>query len=289
MSRRVILIICIFAWFGIAVTSAETVDYKTDKTYLELRDSMHHAFNDGDSLRFFPAVKKLEEYLLSKNDLHSYYTQRCNEIVFLMNRQKIYEAYMLGRQLSQELREKKLDKEMYMAYNMLGHINRYCGNKAAAKRNFSYVIELMEKYEIRAQKKEVAAPESGDDSTDTEYVYLINGKTEDQAKTDGLHYELALEIATRIETNDLSQITLSLSPETTPTGAKLDVSVVGTLSASGDLEYVVMNKVADGSTDNKQYKITLRFADTLGAVGYKWKLYDIESVMPQTQTEGSTP
>ena len=111
----------------------------------------------------------------------------------------------------------------------------------------------------------------------------------DQAKTDGLHYELALEIAKRIETNDLSQITLSLSPETTPTGAKLDVSVVGTLSASGDLEYVVMNKVADGSTDNKQYKITLRFADTLGALGYKWKLYDIEIVMPQTKTEGSTP
>ena len=162
---------------------------------------------------------------------------------------------------------------------------RYYSVNSAAR----LLIELMEKYEIRAQKKEVAAPESGDDSTDTEYVYLINGKTEDQAKTDGLHYELALEIAKRIETNDLSQITLSLSPETTPTGAKLDVSVVGTLSASGDLEYVVMNKVADGSTDNKQYKITLRFADTLGAVGYKWKLYDIESVMPQTQTEGSTP
>ena len=67
MSRRVILIICIVAWFGIGA-SAEKADYKTDKTYLELHDSMHHAFNDGDSVRFFPAVKKLEEYLLSKND-----------------------------------------------------------------------------------------------------------------------------------------------------------------------------------------------------------------------------
>lgn len=33
-----------------------------------------------------------------------------------------------------------------MAYNMLGHLNRYCGNKAAARRNFNYVIEQMEKY-----------------------------------------------------------------------------------------------------------------------------------------------
>ena len=182
MSRRVILIICIFAWFGIAVTSAETVDYKTDKTYLELRDSMHHAFNDGDSLRFFPAVKKLEEYLLSKNDLHSYYTQRCNEIVFLMNRQKIYEAYMLGRQLSQELREKKLDKEIYMAYNMLGHINRYCGNKAAAKRNFSYVIELMEKYDYY-------------ESIPPIYMNIVNVEIDDDPEEALQMLDKALEIA----------------------------------------------------------------------------------------------
>jgi signal transduction histidine kinase len=52
---------------------------------------------------------------------------------------------MLGRQLSIELREKGLDNEMYMAYNMLGHINRYCGNKESAKRNFRTVIDMMEK------------------------------------------------------------------------------------------------------------------------------------------------
>ena len=146
MNRRLLLIIGIIAGLGIGRMSAEKVDYKNDKTYLELRDSMHHAFNDADSARFFPALKNLEDYLLQQNDLHAYYTQRCNEIVFQLNRQKIYEAYILGRDLSMELREKKLDKEMYMAYNMLGHLNRYCGNKAAARRNFSYVIEQMEKY-----------------------------------------------------------------------------------------------------------------------------------------------
>ena len=127
-------------------TAAADQDYKQEPEYLALRDSMHHAFNDGDSVRFFPAVKALQDYLLKKGDQHAYYTQRCNEIVFEMNQRKVFEAYMLGRQLSMELREKGLDKEMYMAYNMLGHINRLCGNKKAAKRNFYTVIGMMEKY-----------------------------------------------------------------------------------------------------------------------------------------------
>ena len=126
-------------------TAALADDYKQKPEYLALRDSMHHAFNDGDSVRFFPALKALQDYLLEQGDLHAYYTQRCNEIVFEMNRRKIFEAYMLGRKLSMELTDKGLDNEMYMAYNMLGHINRICGNKKAAKRNFYRVIDMMEK------------------------------------------------------------------------------------------------------------------------------------------------
>ena len=126
-------------------SNASAQDYKQSPEYLALRDSMHHAFNDGDSIRFFPALKALQDYLLQQGDIHAYYTQRCNEIIFEMNRRKIFEAYMLGRQLSLELREKGLDNEMYMAYNMLGHINNICGNKKAAKRNFYTVIDLMEK------------------------------------------------------------------------------------------------------------------------------------------------
>ena len=126
-------------------TAAGAGDYRQKPEYIALRDSMHHAFNDGDSVRFFPALKALQDYLLKQGDTHAYYTQRCNEIIFEMNRRKIFEAYMLGRQLSMELREKNLDNEMYMAYNMLGHINNICGNKKAAKRNFYTVIDLMEK------------------------------------------------------------------------------------------------------------------------------------------------
>ena len=118
--------------------------YDKDSVFQALRSSVHHAFNDGDSARFFPAVKALEKYLYDKNDLHGYYTQRCNEIVFLMNMQRIIEAYKLAQALSKELREKKVDKEMYMAVNMMGHINRYCGNKEEAKKNWFQVLKMME-------------------------------------------------------------------------------------------------------------------------------------------------
>ena len=137
--------------FAIVVTFLSVInihaadDYKDTPEYLALRDSMHHAFNDGDSIRFFRHVKKLENYLFDKDDLHAYYTQRCNEIVFLLNQQSIFEAYKLARALSQELIQQKLDKEMYMAYNMMGHIYNYSGNQENAKQCFWEVIHRMEK------------------------------------------------------------------------------------------------------------------------------------------------
>lgn len=126
-------------------TAATNQDYKNEPEYLSLRDSLHHAFNNADSARFFSTVKKLEDYLLEKNDLHAYYTQRCNEIIFNLNRQNVFEAYKLGTKLSKELTEKQLDKEMYMAINMMGHIHNYCGNKESAKKCFWEVIARMKK------------------------------------------------------------------------------------------------------------------------------------------------
>lgn len=120
-------------------------DYKETPEYFALRDSMHHAFNAADSARFFYHVKNLEDFLYEKDDLHAYYTQRCNEIVFLLNRQNVVEAYKLATTLSQELLQRKLDNEMYMAYNMMGHIYNYSGNWENAKQCFWEVIHRMEK------------------------------------------------------------------------------------------------------------------------------------------------
>ena len=98
MNFRTILLALTMLLAASHATAAD--DYKTSAEYLALRDSMHHAFNNGDSARFFPALRNLEEYLLKQDDLHAYYTQRCNEIVFLMNRQRIFEAYKRAQQLS---------------------------------------------------------------------------------------------------------------------------------------------------------------------------------------------
>ena len=143
--KTFLLALCILFLSGNTVF-AQAVDYSNDKTYQKLYGAMHRAFNEGDSTNFFPAVKTLQQYLFDKDDMHGYYTQRCNEIVFLMNQQRIYEAYKLARELSKELREKKINKEMYMAMNMLGHINRYCGNKEEAKENWREVLRLMEEH-----------------------------------------------------------------------------------------------------------------------------------------------
>ena len=135
--KRTLFVLLLF--LGLLPLRAEE-DYMKSPQYKVLRDSMNHAFNDNDSSRFFIAIKNLEDYLLQHNDLHNYYTQRCNEIVFLMNSKKIFEAYKLSRQLSQDLRDNKLDKEMYMAYNMLGHIYRYCGNEKEAVNMFHKLL-----------------------------------------------------------------------------------------------------------------------------------------------------
>ena len=64
--KRVYLLLTLTLCFAIRIAAA--VDYTNDKVYQTLRDSMHHAFNDGDSARFFPAVKKLESYLQKQNE-----------------------------------------------------------------------------------------------------------------------------------------------------------------------------------------------------------------------------
>ena len=124
--------------------TAAPAETKTSAEYLALRDTMHKAFNDADTARFYRAVKKLKLYLLHQGDLHAYYTQRCNEIVFQLNRQNIFEAYKQAKQLSVELTDRKLDKEMYMAINMMGHIYHYSGNEETAKQCFREVIRRME-------------------------------------------------------------------------------------------------------------------------------------------------
>ena len=129
---------------GKSAAQSADADYKQSKEYLALRDSVYNSFNNADSTRFFVAIERLENYLLEQNDLHAYYTQRCNEIIFQLNRQRVFEAYKLATQLSKELTDRKLDKEMYMAINMMGHIYRYSGNKESAKRCFWEVIRRME-------------------------------------------------------------------------------------------------------------------------------------------------
>ena len=176
------LLLLLTATLLISFCKAAESDYKTSKEFLSLRDSMHHAFNDGDTARFFPAIRNLLSYLEKQNDPHAYYTQRCNVIVFLMNQKRIFEAYKLARELSAELREKKLDKEMYMATNMLGHINRYCGNGEEAKENWREALQMMEEAGYYSSMPPI-------------YMNIVNVTTEDSIEETDSLLAKALEIA----------------------------------------------------------------------------------------------
>ena len=176
------LLLLLTATLLVSFCKAAESDYKTSKEFLSLRDSMHHAFNDGDTARFFPAIRNLLRYLEKQNDPHAYYTQRCNVIVFLMNQKRIFEAYKLARELSAELREKKLDKEMYMATNMLGHINSYCGNGEEAKENWREALQMMEEAGYYSSMPPI-------------YMNIVNVTTEDSIEETDSLLAKALEIA----------------------------------------------------------------------------------------------
>ena len=145
VARRAALGLLTAVMLLVAVPVWASSDYKTSPEFISLRNAMSRAFNEDDSVHFYTTVHQLEQYVLQQGDMHAYYTQRCNEIVFELNRQNIFEAYMLSVKLSRELTERKLDKEMYMAINMMGHIYHFSGNNASAKRCFWEVIRMMEK------------------------------------------------------------------------------------------------------------------------------------------------
>ena len=176
------LLLLLTATLLVSFCKAAESDYKTSKEFLSLRDSMHHAFNDADTARFFPAIRNLLSYLEKQNDPHAYYTQRCNVIVFLMNQKRIFEAYKLARELSAELREKKLDKEMYMATNMLGHINNYCRNDEEAKENWREALQMMEEAGYYSSMPPI-------------YMNIVNVTTEDSIEETDSLLAKALEIA----------------------------------------------------------------------------------------------
>ena len=125
-------------------TKAEVVP-DDDPEYLELHLDMGNAFDSGDSLRFFKAVNRLEDYLLAHGDLHKYYTQRCNEVVFMLNQEYVFEAYFLSLKLSRELSEQKLEREIFMAFNMLGHVYSYCGHIEMSRKCYQEALERAEK------------------------------------------------------------------------------------------------------------------------------------------------
>lgn len=143
---------------------------------------------------------------------------------------------------------------------------RYYSVNSAAR----LLIELMEKYEIRSEMK---ADGSGS-------IYYIDGKKEEEIEE--TNHKLPLEIIKKIEEGK-NTIELNLSPDSNPTGAQLAVTIQATVSKN-TLDFTVKNTQETG-----QYQIILRFMNNVSSPIYKWKLYEVENIVPQGNTGGSTP
>ena len=95
--------------------------------------------------------------------------------------------------------------------------------------------------------------------------------------------------------NSTDDILFDLTPGLTLDGAKLNVSVKGTITKgesenSADLLFELTDKT-DGDADGN-YRISAYFTNTGGDFFYHWKLYDIQSIRMPAATAtagGGTP
>lgn len=241
---------------------------KSAPEYIALRDSTYNAFNEGDSLRFYTHIARFEDYLLAQGDLHAYYTQRCNEIVFMLNKKSIFEAYKRGRALSQELRERNLESELYMAYNMLGHINKYCGNKDMARKCFHEVLRRMEE-------------EGYYESMPPIYMNLVNLEIDDNPEEAKRLLERAAHVADSvgrsridIDTYRAIQAFKTGDNETFEAGYRqyMDSLAAGRTSVHGG-ELEAYHLLAQGRVDDAVKKIVSRYGESEG-YGYLSFIYE---------------
>jgi len=160
---------------------------------------------------------------------------------------------------------------------------RYYSVNSAAR----LLVDMLENTEIRVETKDsTETAEDGTLTSKTEYVYLINGKTEAEAEEES---KFALRLAKHLneektKLEDTLKISATEAGSATSKYKALEVNIEEEVTAQGDATFTVVS--------NEGYQIKLRFMNTLGAAGYQWKLYDIESVMPSSTPEtggGTTP
>ena len=164
----------------------------------------------------------------------------------------------------------------------------YAVNSAARLLN-----DLMERDEIRYQLKE---SNDANQSTGDEYEWFVKQEEDwnPAPDTPPLTVFLAKQ-ALKMQKNSTDDILFDLTPGLTLDGAKLNVSVKGTITKgesenSADLLFELTDKT-DGDADGN-YRISAYFTNTGGDSFYHWKLYDIQSIrMPAATASagGGTP
>ena len=111
---------------------------------IALAQRIYHAQEQGDEAAFQAAQKDYADYLLSKKDWGKYYNLWVNQVVFHVNNKHFYQAYTEIQKMTDDIKERKQTKYLYVAYQALGfyYVNR--GNYEQGEAYFKKALEQVD-------------------------------------------------------------------------------------------------------------------------------------------------
>ena len=111
---------------------------------IALAQRIYQAQEQGDEAAFQAAQKDYADYLLSKKDWGKYYNLWVNQVVFHVNNKHFYQAFTEIQKMTDDIKERKQTKYLYVAYQALGlyYVNR--GNYEQGEAYFKKALEQVD-------------------------------------------------------------------------------------------------------------------------------------------------
>ncbi len=153
--------------FMVCNLQAATSEKQEEK---RITNNVTKLFTNDDEQKFYPAVEEQRTYWLNKGDMTKFFESFHTQAIYDINWGHSYRAMQTIRNLTAEIRQRKLPQYNYIADNLLGILYLYRGNNEVAVTYFKKALnEVTDK-----QKK------NGD--TNNIYVSLSNALTDNNPK-----------------------------------------------------------------------------------------------------------
>lgn len=131
-------------------SAAQTSLCKDTAEHRRLEMAMWEAGGQDDPDVLYSACRDFHKHALEEKDMYSVYQAWICGAMFNLGRMNIRDAYLITRQMSEELgAEEEAAEERYFIPNMMGHVYSTCGNISGAMEEFKKAAE-----EIKGSKYE---------------------------------------------------------------------------------------------------------------------------------------